>query len=229
MAEMKGLNPEVQSQWARIRGRLRDEVGDAAYRSWLKSMTLAEINGGRVRIAVPTKFLRDWVATHYAQRIRVLWNGENSAIAGVDVVVGANGGEARTEPELPPSPPASKNGRAAVSEIEVERADIGAPLDPRFTFDNFIVGKPNEFGHAAARRVAECCVSEAQSAPFNPLYLYGGVGLGKTHLMHAIAWHIRTQNPRRKVIYMSAEKFMYQFVRALRFKDTVAFKEQFRS
>ena len=88
MAEMKGLNPEVQSQWARIRGRLRDEVGDAAYRSWLKSMTLAEINGGRVRIAVPTKFLRDWVATHYAQRIRVLWNGENSAIAGVDVVVG---------------------------------------------------------------------------------------------------------------------------------------------
>src|SRR5260370_14826422 len=126
MAEMKGLSPDVQSQWARIRGRLRNEVGDAAYRSWLKSMTLAEINGGRVRIAVPTKFQRDWVATHYAQRIRVLWNGENSAIAGVDVVVGASGGEARTEPELPP---ASKNGRAAVPEIEVERADIGAPLD----------------------------------------------------------------------------------------------------
>jgi chromosomal replication initiator protein len=95
MAEMKGLSPEVQSQWARIRGRLRDEVGDAAYRSWLKSMTLAEITGGRVRIAVPTKFLRDWVATHYANRIRVLWNGENSAIAGIEVVVGSGSGDTR--------------------------------------------------------------------------------------------------------------------------------------
>ncbi len=109
------------------------------------------------------------------------------------------------------------------------KAEVGAPLDPRFTFENFIVGKPNELAHAAARRVAESCVSEAQTVPFNPLFLYGGVGLGKTPLMHAIAWHIRTQHPRRKVIYLSAEKFMYQFIRALRFKDTVAFKDQFRS
>src|SRR5262249_33671603 len=189
--EMKGLTPDLQSQWARVRGRLRDEVGDAAYRSWLKSMTLAEFASGRVRIAVPTKFLRDWVAAHYANRIRVLWTGENSAISGVDVVVGASG-EMRAEPEPPAAPaPVHENGRAP-GDIEIERAEIGAPLDPRFTFDNFIVGKPNEFAHAAARRVAECCVSEAQSVPFNPLYLYGGVGLGKTHLMHAIAWHIRT-------------------------------------
>ncbi|MGH7124647.1 MAG: DnaA ATPase domain-containing protein, partial [Stellaceae bacterium] len=209
MADTNGVTPEIQNQWARIRGRLRNEVGEQAYRSWLKSMTLAEINAGRVRIAVPTKFLRDWVAQHYANRIRVLWSGENSAIAGIEVVVGANTGAARAEPEPMPAP-ALRNGRASAHEIEVERAEIGAPLDPRFTFENFVVDKPNEFGHAAARRVAECCVSEVQSVPFNPLYLYGGVGLGKTHLMHAIAWHIRTQNPRRKVIYMSAEKFMYQ-------------------
>ena len=226
MADMKGLTPEILNQWARVRGRLRDEVGDAAYRSWLKAMTLVEFNGGRARVAVPTKFLRDWVAAHYVNRIRVLWAGENSALSGLDVIVSANG-EARTEPQ-PMVATAPKNGRVA-GDTEIERAEIGAPLDPRFTFDNFIVGKPNEFAHAAARRVAECCVSEAQTVPFNPLYLYGGVGLGKTHLMHAIAWHIRTQNPRRKVIYMSAEKFMYQFVRAVRFKDTVAFKEQFRS
>jgi chromosomal replication initiator protein len=102
--------------------------------------------------------------------------------------------------------------------------DIGAPLDPRFTFANFIVGKPNELAFAAARRVAEASV-----VPFNPLFLYGGVGLGKTHLMHAIAWHIRETRPDRRVIYLSAEKFMYQFIRALRYKDTVAFKDQFRS
>src|SRR5215813_13408588 len=112
MAEMKGLTPDLQSQWARVRGRLRDEVGDAAYRSWLKSMTLAEFASGRVRIAVPTKFLRDWVAAHYANRIRVLWTGENSAISGVDVVVGASG-EMRAEPEPPAAPaPVHKNGRA---------------------------------------------------------------------------------------------------------------------
>src|SRR5579871_1246877 len=130
MTDTRGLTPEIQGQWARIRGRLRDEVGEPAYRSWLKSMTLAEITAGRARIAVPTKFLRDWVATHYASRIHVLWNGENSAIAGIEVFVGANSGEAR-EPEPPPAP-ALKNGRATASEIEVERAEIGAPLDPRF-------------------------------------------------------------------------------------------------
>ena len=102
--------------------------------------------------------------------------------------------------------------------------EFGAPLDARFTFDSFIVGKSNELAHAAARRVAE-----SAAVKFNPLFLYGGVGLGKTHLMHAIAWHIREQSPERKVIYMSAEKFMYQFIRALRYKDTMAFKQQFRS
>jgi chromosomal replication initiator protein len=101
---------------------------------------------------------------------------------------------------------------------------LSADLDPRFTFDNFVVGKPNELAYAAARRVAD-----TESPAFNPLFLYGGSGLGKTHLMHSIAWHIRTNYPKRRVIYMSAEKFMYQFVRALRFKDTVSFKEQFRS
>jgi chromosomal replication initiator protein len=113
---------------------------------------------------------------------------------------------------------------APVSGESEERIDFGAPLDPRFTFDNFVVGKSNEFAYAAARRVAE-----ATAVPFNPMFLYGGVGLGKTHLMHAIAWHIREKHPTRKVLYLSAEKFMYQFIRALRFRDTMAFKEQFRN
>ena len=101
---------------------------------------------------------------------------------------------------------------------------LGAPLDVKFTFENFIVGKPNELAFAAARRVAE-----SDELPFNPLFLYGGVGLGKTHLMHAIAWQIRKRNPDRKIVYLSAEKFMYQFIKALRYKDTVAFKENFRN
>ncbi len=217
---------DVQAQWARVRGRLREEFGEAAFRSWLKSMTLAEVDENRVRIGVPTRFLRDWVAAHYADRVRALWNAENAAITAVDIFV--SGGAAQAESALPPAPASREKETIAAAEPSEDK-EIGAALDPRFTFENFVVGKPNELAHAAARRVAESSVGPGRSVPFNPLFLYGGVGLGKTHLMHAIAWHIRTHDPSRKLIYLSAEKFMYQFIRALRFKDTMAFKGQFRS
>ena len=220
MAESLGRIDDVQSQWVRVRARLRSEFGDAAYRSWLRNMTLHGIEAGRVKIAVPTRFLRDWVAAHYVDRIRALWNSENGNIAAVDILVA--GAAVPAAIELPPAEPITAGDAG-------DEKDISAPLDPRFTFENFVVGKPNELAHAAARRVAEAAVGANRSVPFNPLFLYGGVGLGKTHLMHAIAWYIRTQDPKRKVIYLSAEKFMYQFIRALRFKDTMAFKEQFRS
>ncbi len=216
---------DIQGQWARVRARLREEFGEAAFRSWLRSMTLFEVADGRARIGVPTRFLRDWVAAHYADRIRALWNGENPSIAFIDVFVSgaaANAIPARARAR-------AEEGVAVPSAATDEKGDISAPLDPRFTFENFIVGKPNELAHAAARRIAESCVAAKRTVPFNPLFLYGGVGLGKTHLMHAIAWHIRTQIPARKVIYLSAEKFMYQFIRALRFKSTMDFKDQFRS
>jgi len=227
MAEKPTLSIEVQNQWARIRGRLRGEMDEAAYRNWIKPITLIDVGGGRVRVVVPSKFLRDWVAANYADRIRTLWNAESGGVLMVEVAVASPQEYARArvqdEAEAPAAP---KNGTNGASE---EHAEVSAPLDPRFTFENFIVGGPNELAHAAARRVAESSAGAELTVPFNPLFLYGGVGLGKTHLMHAIAWHIRTQNPRRKVIYLSAEKFMFEFVRALRFKDTVAFKDLFRS
>jgi chromosomal replication initiator protein len=222
-----GRKADVQTEWARVRGRLREEFGDAAYRSWFKSMTLHEVRDGHLRIAVPTRFLRDWVAQHYADRIRALWNADEVPVSAVDILV--------SDKAVPAPAPATPGPAAATAPVLREVADaadekdVSAPLDPRFTFEHFIVGKPNELAHAAARRVAEASAGPGRGVPFNPLFLYGGVGLGKTHLMHAIAWHIRKQNHGRKVIYLSAEKFMYQFIRALRFKDTMAFKEQFRS
>jgi chromosomal replication initiator protein len=219
MADLSGRGEDTQSQWARVRAKLRSEFGDAAYRSWLRNMTLQGIEAGRVKITVPTRFLRDWVAAHYADRIRALWNSENPDLAAVDVLV-AGAASPSVEAAEPPGREIADPG---------DEKDVSAPLDPRFTFENFVVGKPNELAHAAARRVAEAQVGANRSVPFNPLFLYGGVGLGKTHLMHAIAWYIRTHDPKRKVIYLSAEKFMYQFIRALRFKDTMAFKDQFRS
>jgi chromosomal replication initiator protein len=219
MADSLGPGDDVQSQWARVRAKLRREFGDAAYRSWLRNMTLQGIEAGRVKITVPTRFLRDWVAAHYADRIRALWNAENPNVAVVDMLIAGAANFIADAPE----PPAREVSDGA------DEKDFSAPLDPRFTFENFVVGKPNELAHAASRRVAEAQIGPNRSVPFNPLFLYGGVGLGKTHLMHAIAWYIRTHDPKRKVIYLSAEKFMYQFIRALRFKDTMAFKEQFRS
>jgi chromosomal replication initiator protein len=119
----------------------------------------------------------------------------------------------------------SSAAAAAAAEEEAEAGALGSvALDQRFTFDRFVVGKPNELAHAAARRVAE-----DPEVMFNPLFLYGGVGLGKTHLMHAIGWRVQEMHPGRKILYISAEQFMYRFVRALRFKDTTGFKQLFRS
>jgi len=225
-------------QWARIRGRLRDEVGEAAFRSWLKPLTLMGARDNVVRMAVPTRLMRDWVKSNYAEQIFALWHEENEAVREIEVVVqppnrqgqkprarvseAAPAEDARPRPERHPAA-AQRNAPSPSSDVSVQR-EVVAPLDPRFTFDNFVVGKPNELAYAAARRVAE-----ADSVPFNPLFLYSGVGLGKTHLMHAIGWHIRKRTPSRRIIYISAEKFMYQFVQAVRTKDTMAFKEEFRS
>jgi chromosomal replication initiator protein len=214
---------------------MRREVGETAYRSWFGSMTVERVTGGEGVIAVPTRFLRDWVTTHYADRLLALWHSENQSVRRISFIVdprhthGERASSIAREParELPPTEPATtENG--GVPDITDDKG-LSAPLDARLTFDNFIVGKPNELAHAAARRVAEACAAPTHSVPFNPLFLYGGVGLGKTHLMHAIAWHVRNQAPARKVIYLSAEKFMYQFIRALRFRSTIDFKEQFRS
>jgi len=234
------LDPGVSAQWRRVRARLLAELGEATFNSWFKQIELIGVAGERVTLAVPTRFIRNWLQSHYVERMATLWGEEDASISRVEVVVQAhanNPAPARVAPALPPremprpalqkfvapTPSSAPAARDAVPP-GFEDAGVGAPLDPRFTFENFIVGKSNELAHAAARRV-----SETPDVTFNPLFLYGGVGLGKTHLMHAIAWEIRRRQPERKVLYLSAEKFMYQFVRALRFKDTMAFKQQFRT
>jgi chromosomal replication initiator protein len=222
-----------QSQWSRVLGQLKQEVGETAYRSWLVPISVQRVDGGEAVIAAPARFFRDWVASHYADRILALWRAENRQVKRVSVVVAAPPSASPHllcgEDPIDGDPPSGGAGEpAATLEIGEDRAQPSG-LDPRFTFENFIVGKPNELAHAAARRVAEACAGPVRTVPFNPLFLYGGVGLGKTHLMHAVAWHVRKHACGRKVIYLSAEKFMYQFIRALRYKSTMDFKEEFRS
>ncbi|PPR46154.1 MAG: Chromosomal replication initiator protein DnaA [Alphaproteobacteria bacterium MarineAlpha5_Bin8] len=213
--------------WARLKKDLKKTVGDTAYNNWLKQITFLSIEEQTISFSVPTKFLRDWVVNNYADKIKNQCKKHVENIDAIKFVVKPLGG--RVVPGT--ARIIKQNDSHWKNSLDIRNSqypssdnEFGAPLDPRFTFDNFVVGKPNELAFAASQRVAE-----SEKVHFNPLFLYGGVGLGKTHLMHAIGWKIKERNPERKVIYLSAEKFMYQFVRALRYKDTSAFKEQFRS
>ena len=216
------MGSDAAALWGEIRGSLRSEFGDAVFNSWLKPLSLSEVADGRVMITVPTRFMRDWVRAHYAERIRALWLGYDPGLRAIEIDIGPCGQPLAGGGAEPPAGRAQEP--AATERVGAGTIEVGGPLDPRFSFDNFIVGKPNELAYAAARRAAD-----SETVPFNPLFIYGGVGLGKTHLMHAIAWHIRSRYPERKVIYLSAERFMYQFIRALRYKDVMAFKQLFRS
>ena len=219
-----------QAEWDRVKVKLKHEFGDSAFKSWVNPIAFGGLQDGAVNLKVPTRFMRDWVVTHYADRIRTLWSGENPHVRRIQVNVYAPT-DADQNHDIPrvesdeKSRPLTKSVQTLTSASGDPVFDsLSAPLDARYTFENFVVGKPNEFAYAAAQRVAD-----SDHVSFNPLFLYGGVGLGKTHLMHAIAWQIRLRLPQRRVVYLSAEKFMYSFVRALRNHDTVSFKEQFRS
>jgi len=215
-----------QDAWRNIHQRLRHEYGDATYNSWLKNVELDRVQNGHVVMTLPTKFLRDWVINNYANRIRQIWALESEEIQSIDIQV-RDVAAAPAAPKIAASTaPKPQNNVQPLPDSDSEmQQSLISQLDPRFTFENFVVGKSNELAHAAARRVAEA----KDSIPFNPLYLYGGVGLGKTHLMHAIGHAIAANCPEKKVLYLSAEKFMYRFIRALRYKDTMNFKDQFRS
>jgi chromosomal replication initiator protein len=195
--------------WEQVRDKLRQEAGETVFENWLGLISLASFSNGNIVIAVHSKFHKDWIEPRYGNRIRSLWHSLSKDISSVNLIV-----DERLSGRV------IKKSEDAASSI----LKLSSPLDPRYTFDKFIIGPSNNFVAAAAQRI-----SESEDVAFNPFVIYGGVGLGKTHLMHAIAWKIRETNPNRKVVYLSAEKFMYQFVRALRQQETMEFKDQFRS
>ncbi len=214
--------PEIMTIWKRVHNNMRQEFGEAIFRSWLKPLTLQAYYHGTMEISVPTRFMRDWIQTHYSERILEMCATAEGDIKRIQFVVVQSAVsesvfDSVTEQAVVSAVKANENKKSQI-------AEIASPLDPRFKFDTFVVGKSNALAHAAARRVVESMV-----VPFNPLFIYGGVGLGKTHLMHAIAHAMDEHWPDKVVMYLSAEKFMYQFVKALRANDTMNFKDQFRS
>jgi chromosomal replication initiator protein len=206
--------------WGQVREELIKRVGKHNYATWIEPLKLSQLKNGVARFEVPTIFFGDWVQRNYADHIRSQLASAGSPVDRVEFAVGAAKAEPRPVAAKSAPNPSAKPARARASDEELP----GAPLDARFTFDSFVVGKPNELAHAAARRVAE-----GGPVTFNPLFLYGGVGLGKTHLMHAIAHELQSRRPELRVLYLSAEQFMYRFVQALRDRQVMDFKELFRS
>ena len=217
--------------WGQVRGELLKSVGKNNFSAWIEPITFDAVEARTARFFVPTNFIGSWVSQNFGD---LILRHLTSAGVGVDriefkVNPRAQADNANSMPTQPA--PAAAPEQAMAAALEVPGTGGGGPrpprtasLNPAYTFDGFVVGKPNELAHAAARRVAE-----GEQVAFNPLFLYGGVGLGKTHLMHAIAWELTERRPEMDVLYLSAEQFMYRFVRALREQDTIGFKEMFRS
>lgn len=214
--------------WGRVCNELQKTVGQNNYTTWIAPLELIDLDDGIASFRAPTKFMRDWVSRNFAEPILSELRRAGVTAERVEISVplrrapngvnGVNGTKPAAKPATPAPVKSRKPARAEAEPLP------GAPLDARFTFDSFVVGKPNELAHAAAKRVAE-----GGPVTFNPLFLYGGVGLGKTHLMHAIAHDLQQQRPDLRVLYLSAEQFMYRFVQALRDKQIMDFKEMFRS
>ncbi|MBY6066497.1 chromosomal replication initiator protein DnaA [Leisingera aquaemixtae] len=226
----------TEEKWGQLRNRLLKTVGQNNFKTWIEPLEFDTVDGGVAVFKVPTNFMGNYVSQNFADLILHELSMSGEHVQRLAFRVAANSpsrpagpaasaeayGDAEGDVAVMAAPAASAAASAAGKDtLEALQA---APLDPRFTFDSFVVGKPNELAHAAARRVGE-----GGPVTFNPLVLYGGVGLGKTHLMHAIAWELKEKNPSLNVLYLSAEQFMYRFVQALRERKMMDFKHLFRS
>ena len=223
-------NPD---QWSRVKQRLRAELGDDVFNSWFARVAFEEADKGTVYLSVPTRFLKSWILAHYVERLMTLWKAERDDVVRIELLV-RGAVRARTAPRAEkPAEPASPAPVVAMPMTappsrgaEPEGSLGGSPVDPRYTFETFCEGAANRVAYAAARAVAE--TPPGKLTQFNPLYIHAGVGRGKTHLLHATTRAARRADPSRKVVYLTAEHFMFRFVAALRSQTAIPFKESLR-
>lgn len=225
-----GRDRMTNAAWSDVQSNLRDLIGENNFITWIAPLEFSRVDGNVAHLSAPTGFVANWVNRNYSEQILRALSAQQIAADRIEIAVAAPSASAAervqrtlTSNAQPAAPePAKASTQAAWDQ---DSSASGATLDPRFNFDNFVVGKSNTLAHAAARRVAE----GGSAITFNPLFLYGGSGLGKTHLLHAIAWEMRARQPDARVLYLSAEQFMYRFVQALRDRQIMDFKSLFRS
>jgi chromosomal replication initiator protein len=240
-------NSDFDEAWRRAKTALRAVVGEDVYTSWFMSTEFEQFDGEVLNVSAPTKFLKNWVQNHYS---KVLFDACKREFKGLDRVnvmlrqpgnaaqkqgqAGAHPGFAEEAPQINSMKPMFGQpvrtrpviGTGAAQHGGPSPFD-GSPLDPRFTFENFVIGAANRLAHAAAKQIAETVLE--QPLRFNPLYIHSSVGLGKTHLLHAIAWDVKRRHPNASVLYLTAERFRYHFVGAVMAQDPMTFKDKFRS
>ena len=245
-ADIKTADGKIaDGKGTKVRAMLRTQLGEDIYASWFKALEFDEFDGKTVKVSVPVVFLRKWIQSHYMDELLTCCKAEFKSAQEVVVSVRQPGAgaarhaireaEAANKPREAAAEPRALNAiepavRMPVIRPVAGRTSIdgfeGSPLDPHHTFDNFVVGTSNRMAHAGAIQVAETVLTD--SPAFNPLYLYSSVGLGKTHLLQAIAWEVKRRAENAQVLYLTAERFRYQFVEALRAQDPLSFKEKFR-
>ena len=227
----KAMTPEEQFQ--RVRARLRASVGEDVFTSWFARLELEEIVDDVVHLSVPTRFLCSWIHSNYAERILVAFKAETSVISRLHLTVRVNG-QARPRLAPPPEPTVESPAEPSVAAAPRPPRDTGprpdalsgSALDPKMTFDSFVAGAPNEIALGVAKQVASAVANGTVS--FNPVYVHSTVGLGKSHLLNAIAWAAGAAEPGRNIVYLTADHFMYHFITAVQRQSALGFKEWLR-
>jgi chromosomal replication initiator protein len=208
----------VTTIWEQVLARIETKVNRHSFYTWFKPTSFVSDSGQAITVRVPNTLFKDWLTKHYSGVLLEALGEVKRGEAKVHFVE-----EGLPDPSLgvdePPPPPAPEPAEAPV----VAAAPTGG-LNPRYTFDTFIVGTSNQFAHAACRAVAE-----APSRSYNPLFIYGGVGLGKTHLMHAVGQYVLQHDHSLKLTYISSERFMNEMINAVRFDRILDFRERYRS
>jgi chromosomal replication initiator protein len=206
------------SIWDQILTRVETKVNRHSYYTWFKPTSMVSDRGNAITVRVPNILFKDWLTKHYSLVLsEALLEVRRPDVS---VVFVADTGDVIT----PPDAVAAALPAPDMDPPEAISARAPGGLNPRYTFDTFIVGPSNQFAHAACRAVAE-----APSGSYNPLFIYGGVGLGKTHLMHAIGHYVLQHNPDLKLTYISSERFMNEMINALRYERILDFRERYRS
>lgn len=231
--ESPGGKPNVGELWTRVRTRLRAGVGEDVFTSWFARLELEEIVDDLAHLSVPTRFLCSWIQSNYAERILEAFRHEDSGIDRLHLTVRING-QARprlAQPSAPAEPekaPETKSAAAPGFAVHQQRGDAlsGSTIDPKMTFDTFVTGGANEIALRVAKQVASAAANN--TVTFNPVYIHSTVGLGKSHLLNAIAWAAGASDSGRNVVYLTADHFMYHFISAVQRQSALGFKEWLR-
>ncbi len=223
----------LKERWPQVIKKLRAEFGEDLFTSWFARMEAESLTEAKLVVSVPTKFLRNWIDSHYAAKLTQICESEFGSLDAVSIRMRTRGLPQRVadcqqiRPIADQDEPMSGRKFIVNQRVGLYANDRGSPLDHSLTFETFVFGGSNALAHAAALRVADARPGAPVS--FNPLFIHSAAGLGKTHLLNAISWRIRQNQPSRKVLFITAERFMYHFLAALKARDVISFKDEFQS